>query len=152
ADKDRLYVRAELSDPEGQVKVPEPDPDTDGSRLVLVGEHVRVLIQGGKKTRTYAVSPDSVRYSTCNGEEEAVKNWRAVVGRRKGAWWVVLAIPRKDYPDLEKVSVNVVHQRRQPGPVRKGKRRYVELELCPAYQMGNDPDCIPDWRSGKAGG
>jgi hypothetical protein len=152
ADKDWLYVRAVLSDPEGMVKVPEPDPDTDGSRLVLVGEHVRVLTKSGKKTRTFAVSPDSVRYSTCDGEEEPVKNWRAAVGRRKEAWWVVLAIPRKDYPDLEQVRVNVVHQRKEPGPVRKGKRRYAELELCPTYQMGNDPDRIPDWRAGKASG
>jgi hypothetical protein len=147
ANRDWLYVRAVLSDPEGRVKVPKPDPSTEGSRLVLVDEHVRLILSDGKKTRVYAVSPDSVRYFTVSGEEDENNNWRAVVTRNREAWIVQMAIPRKVHPNLEEVFMNVVHHRREAGS--KPKRKYVDFELCPTYVMGSDPDRLPDWKPGN---
>jgi hypothetical protein len=146
ADADWLYVRAVLSDLDGKVSVTEPDPCAEGSKLVLFDEHVRVVLADGKTSRTYAVSPESVRYYACNQNEDSSKDWRAVVGKCKEGWCVQFALPRKFYRDLDKVRINVTH-RRLLGKAKLG-RRYVDLELCPTYRMGSDPDILPDWQTG----
>ena len=38
-----------------------------------------------------------------------------------------------------------VENRRIKGATAKSQRRAVSWELCPAYQLGIDPDVIPDW-------
>jgi hypothetical protein len=149
ADADWIYVRTVLTDPCGKVAIPAPDPCAEGSRLVLLDEHVRVRLTDGNMTRTYAVSPESLRYYTCNEKEDSTRDWRAVVGRCHRGWCVQLALPRKVYADSRKVRVNVMHRRELRG--KKSGRRYVELELCPSYHMGSNPDLLPDWQAQDRG-
>lgn len=53
---------------------------------------------------------------------------------------VEVAIPRKLVGDLSKLEINVVHHRREGGV-------FVDRALCPAYEMGADPDLLPDWKT-----
>jgi hypothetical protein len=149
ADKDWLHVRVTLSDVAGRVKITPADPSVEGSRLTFFREHVQVVFQDGKRRRRFAVTPASVRFSTANGEEHTAKDWRAVVGRHAGGWLVQMAIPRKLLADLPKAKINVIH--RSLVPAKKGPRRFVNFELCPAYQMGGDADRLPDWRAWPLG-
>jgi hypothetical protein len=155
ADKKWVYVRTLLSDPAGDVDIPEPDPSAEGSRLVLSGEHVRVVLSDGVIIRKFAISPESIGYSTWMDEESfsglvkpaekegKKEDWRGVVKRCKDGWCVIMAISRTVYRDWGKVRINVVHRQK----IRLGKsgRRFIDFELCPTYKMGSDPDRISDW-------
>jgi hypothetical protein len=147
ADADWIYVRAVLSDPAHKVAIPAPDPCAEGSRLVLLDEHVRVVLTDGKMSRSYAVSPESLCYYTCNQKEDSTRDWRAVVGRCTEGWCVQFAVPKKVYPEPNKVRVNVTHRRQLTG--KKSGRGHVSLELCPSYKMGSNPDLLPDWQTGE---
>jgi hypothetical protein len=146
ANKDWLFIRTEMADPQGHVSVPAPDPCAEGSRLVLSGEHVRVVLSDGRSIRTFAVSPESFRYYAVNGQEDSARTWSAVVNRTQEAWSVQVAIPRKYFSNPDRVRINVVHRRRIPDA--KPPRQYQDCELCPTYEMGADPDLLPDWKTG----
>jgi hypothetical protein len=133
ADDDSLYVRFKLDDPERQVGVKNEGAPLEGSRLVLFGEHVRLVLSDGKRMETFAVSPEHRLYRSGDGKLD----WRTAVSAERGAWSVEMSIPRTLFPDWSKVRVNVVH-RRQEG------KDAVEYQLCPAFTLGNDPDRIPD--------
>ncbi len=148
ADRDWLYVRVTLSDPNGRVQLSDPDPCAEGSRLVLGDEHVRVALIDGKTTRCYAVSPGSLRYYTCNQKEDSTRDWRAVVAKCRGGWCAQFALPRKFASSLDRVEINVTHRRRLPEA--KSGRKYADLELCPTYRMGSNPDRLPDWQPAEA--
>jgi hypothetical protein len=157
-DKECLYVRATLSDPDRNVDVSDHDPEAEGSRLVLGGEHLRVVIADGSHVRTFALSPENLAYATCVREDELESKtreiqesgkqigWRGVATRTKDAWSIQMAIPKKLISNIDKARINVIHQRRVVG--LRPSRRFLEFELCPTYIMGEDPDRIPDWRSG----
>lgn len=137
-DSDWLYVGARLDDPEDKIKVKPLEGKTEPSRLVLFGEHIRVALWDGKKTRSFAFSPDQVGYTDLTNEEATIP-WRGAAARQGGAWTVEMAIPRKLFADLSKVRVNVVHHRRD-------SKGFGDLELCPTYGLGPNPDLIPDWK------
>jgi hypothetical protein len=139
ADKDWLYVGARLDDPADRVGVVAPAREAESSRLVLFEEHFRVILADGKHTRTFALSPEQIRYCSCDGFEDTDTQWRAGAVKEKQAWCVELAIPRKLFPDLARVRMDVVHRRR-PLP-----KEFVDYELRPTYDVGPDPDRLPDW-------
>jgi hypothetical protein len=138
ADRDWLYVGVRVDDPAGKVRVRSGPPEEEGSRLVLLEEHVRVVLSEGGLTRTFAVTPGQVRYcSLPTGDHDIA--WRAAAARAEGGWSVEMAVPRRLLADWSRVRVNVVH-RRQEG------KAATELQLCPSYKMGNDPDRLPDFQ------
>ncbi|HEV3261126.1 MAG TPA: metallophosphoesterase [Gemmataceae bacterium] len=139
ADKDWLYVGTRLDDPSGNVEVKPPDADAGNSRLMLFNEHVRCVVWDGKLTWTFAVSPHQSRYARHGDKDDTTTVWRAAAAHDHAAWCVEMAIPRKLFPDVAKVRINVVHRRRE------GKT-FVDYELCPSYGLGNDPDVIPNWK------
>jgi hypothetical protein len=52
---------------------------------------------------------------------------------------VEFAVPRRLFPDWSRVRVNVTH--------RRGEGRLArDLQLCPAYTLGADPDGLPDYK------
>jgi hypothetical protein len=138
AGREWLYVGLRLDDPAGKVHIRAGDAEEEGSRLALVGEHVRVVLSDGKQTRTFAVTPDQVRYSS-GGLEQDEGYWRGRAAAAEGGWSVEVAVPRKLFADWAQVRVNVVHR-------RQDAKDYTELHLCPAYTMGNDADRLPDFR------
>jgi hypothetical protein len=132
-DDNVLFVRCKIDDPEHQVEVKNQDASIEGSRLVLSGEHVRVVLSDGKRTETFAVSPEHRVYRSADSKLD----WRADLSAESGAWFADLTIPRTLFTDWSNVRVNVVH-RRQEG------KEAVEYQLSPAFTLGNDPDRIPD--------
>jgi hypothetical protein len=137
-DNDWLYFGARLDDPDGKIEVQPSDHGTDGGRLVLFAEHVRLILWDGKSATTFAISPEQTRYSNLSAGAGTAPSWKAVAGRQPGAWCVEMAIPRKLIADLAKVRVNVVHHHCE-------ERSFVDYELCPTYTLGTDPDLLPDW-------
>jgi hypothetical protein len=138
ADPDWLYVGVRADDPSGKVRVKSGQPEEESSRLVLVEEHVRVMLSDGKQVRTFAVTPGQVHYSNpSSGEQEP--GWQAAAAQAEGGWSVEMALPRRLVADWSRVRVNVVHHRQE------GKAA-TELQLCPSYKMGNDPDRLPDFQ------
>jgi hypothetical protein len=140
ADRDWLYVGARLDDPAGRVTVKPPVDEQDSSAVILVEEHVRVVLTDGKATRTFAVSPEQYRYFKGEKTDEPTDvKWRSAVARGEQSWCAEFALPRKLFADWSQVRVNVVHRR------DRGKESQ-ELQLCPTYVLGSDPDLLPDFR------
>jgi hypothetical protein len=133
-DKDRVYVGVRVDDPENKVEIKADAHNTSGSRLVLMGEHVRVILSDGTRTETFALSPEHMLYESVDHAEEPCD---AAVAHQRGMWCAEMAISRKLFPDWSRVRMNVVH-RRQEG------KEGVEYHLCPAFTLGGDPDRIPD--------
>jgi hypothetical protein len=133
-DQDWVYFGARLDDPENKVEVKPSAKNATGSRLVLFGEHLRVVLCDGKRNETFALSPEHLLYESVDHEQEVCK---AAVDHQRGCWCVEMAIARTLFPDWSKVRVNVVH-RRQEG------KESVEYHLCPSFTLGGDPDRIPD--------
>ncbi len=142
-DKDWLYVGARLDDPLASVQVKRRNPDADTSRLVLSGEHLRVVLSDGKETRTFAVSPEQIRYSGIGQKEDKRVTWKAFASGQQDTWCVEMAIPRRLFPGVENLRINVVH-RHQDG------KQFIDYELCPTYGMGSNPDLLPDWKPREA--
>jgi hypothetical protein len=136
ADSDAFNLRCQMDDPGREVAVKPEAKQTDGSRLVLLNEHVRVVLSDGKRTETFAVAPDHRVYRANDGADDDV---RTVLSAQANSWLVEMAVARRLFPDWTKVRVNVVH-RRQDG------KDMVEYHLCPAWTLGTDPDRIPDAR------
>jgi hypothetical protein len=136
ADRDSVYFCCRQDDPEHLVEVKKSAGPSEGSRLLLSGEHVRVVLSDGKQTETFAVSPEHRLYRS----SDTKLDWRTAVLAERGAWSVEMAISRKLFTDWSKVRVNVVH-RRQEG------KDGVEYQLCPTFTLGPDPDRIPDAKS-----
>jgi hypothetical protein len=139
ADDDWLYVAARLDDPAGTSKVKPPDPDAEPTSFVLYQEHFRMETWDGKHRRVFALSPEQLRYCACDREEDEKTRWRAAAAQLEGAWSVEMALPRRLFPDLTEVQINVVHRRRIDKDV-------VDFQLCPSYKLGPDPDRLPDWK------
>jgi hypothetical protein len=132
--KDWIYVGARLDDPENKIEIKPSATNATGSRLVLFGEHVRVVLSDGKRTETFALSAEHLLYESVDHDQEVCK---AAVAHQRGAWCVEMAISRTLFSDWSKVRLNVVH-RRQEG------KEGVEYHLCPSFTLGSDPDRIPD--------
>jgi hypothetical protein len=132
-DDNALFVRCKLDDPDRLVEVKNEGAAVEGSRLVLSGEHLRLILSDGKRTETFAVSPEHRVYRSGDGKLD----WRTAVSTEHGAWLAEMTISRALFPDWSEVRVNVVH-RRQEG------KDAVEYQLCPVFTLGNDPDRIPD--------
>jgi hypothetical protein len=139
ADKDWLYIGARLDDPTGRVQVKPADPEAEPSRLVVQGEHVRVILSDGKQTRTFALSPEQRRYSVGAPGTNATPVWRATAAPQPGGWSVEMALPRSLFARNASVRINVVH-RRQEG------KADIDYELCPTYGVEGDPDLLMDWK------
>jgi hypothetical protein len=84
-----------------------------------------------------------MHYSTVGPREDKVTKWQAVAARQDAGWTVEMAIPRRILSDPEHMRMNFVHRRRD------GKET-TDLELCPTYGVGSDPDLLPDWRPAEA--
>jgi 3',5'-cyclic AMP phosphodiesterase CpdA len=147
-DRDWLYVGARLSDPMGKVEVKPPDPAAEPSRLVLYEDHLRVVVSGGEHKWTFAITPEALRYTECDDEENDKLAWKGIVAQpEKNAWCVEMALPRKLFAHAKDLRINVVHHRRPE--VKKGAR-LIDLELSPTYKMGDHPEVIPDWKAGES--
>ena len=69
ADQKRLYVLAELGDPNGLVSVASSSLGKTGSKLVLSGEHVRVELSDGGPVHVWALSPEQIAYASVDGKD-----------------------------------------------------------------------------------
>jgi acid phosphatase type 7 len=134
ADSDAVYVRCQMDDPGREVALKPEVKQTEGSRLVLMNEHIRIVLSDGKRTETFAVAPDHRVYRANDGADGDV---RSVLSGQAHSWTVEMAVARRLFSDWTKVRVNVVH-RRQDG------KDLVEYQLSPAWTLGTDPDRIPD--------
>jgi hypothetical protein len=139
ADDHWLYVGGSFGDHDEPIRVLPEGPTKDAGRLVLQGEHVRVVLSDGKTMRTFALSPDQARYLGGNAKDERPIQWQARAGRDKDGWSAEFSIPRLAFEDLGKVRVNVVRR-------AKIGRGYNDFEMCPTYGLGEDSDLIPDWK------
>jgi hypothetical protein len=139
ADRDWLYVGARLHDPERHVRVKPADADTGPSSLVRYFTHFRVETWDGRHRRSFALSPEHLRYTTCDREEDESTSWRSAAGQGRDYWTVEMALPRRLFPDLGATRINLVY-RCSVG------REWAEFHLCPTYKMGSDPDRLPDWK------
>jgi hypothetical protein len=144
ADDKFLYVGARLDDPTGKVRVvPAEEGKNPWSRAVQLGEHFRVVVHDGKKSRTFAVSPTHVRWADADGKEDAVTEWQAAVAPAERGWNLEMKIPREAFSTEADLRINTVH--------RQGSGSWsIDYELCPTYSMGSDPDLLPDWKSGSS--
>jgi hypothetical protein len=133
SDSRSLYVCCRCDDPDHQVEVKKAGDAAEGSRLVLFGEHIRVVLSDGKQTETFAISPEQRLYHSGEGKVD----WRAVALAERGIWSAEIAIPRTLFSDWSKVRMNVVHRRQE-------SKDGIEYHLCPAFTLGGDPDRIPD--------
>jgi hypothetical protein len=130
ADRDYLYVGARLDDPDGHARVRTEPAEEEGSRLTLLEGHFRLVLSDGKQTVTFALTPEQVRYSSRDVE------WRAMAAAVPGGWSAEMAVPRRLFADWAQVRLNVAHR-------RLDSRQPVELQLCPTYKPGSDPDQLP---------
>jgi hypothetical protein len=132
-------VGARLDDPAGTVKVKPADPDAEPSSLVLYQEHFRLETWDGEHRRTFAFSPEQLRYCRCGREDDETTRWQAAAAQATESWCVEMAIPRKLFVDLGRVRINLVHRRRID-------KEFVDYQLCPTYKLGSDADRLPDWK------
>jgi hypothetical protein len=110
-----------------------------GSKLVFLVEHVRLVLSDGKQTHTFAVTPEQARYHDGGKTDDPAIAWQAVAARDGAAWSVEFAVPRRLFSDWSQVRVNVTH--------RQGSGKQArDLQLCPAYVLGADPDGLPDYK------
>jgi hypothetical protein len=137
-DDERFYLGATLEDAERRIEVAEPGGDREGSRLVFLVEHVRLVLSDGKQTHTFAVTPEQVRYHD-GGDKDAAIAWQAVAARDGDAWSAEFAVPRRLFADWSQVRVNVTHRR---GAGKQAR----DLQLCPGYVLSADPDGLPDYK------
>jgi hypothetical protein len=142
ADKNWIYVGARLENQSAKAEV-RTAANSSSSRLVLFGEHARLLISDGKEMHTFAVSPEQIFYATVGAKEDKDTAWKAAAASASGAWSVEMAIPRSLFPDARQLRVNFVHRRRQGMDT-------TDFELCPTYGLGGDPDLLPDWKPVEA--
>jgi hypothetical protein len=133
-DKEWVYLGVRIDDPEDKIEVKPAAGNTSGSRLVLFGEHVRVILSDGKRTESFATSPENLLYEAIDHDVAVCKT---CVAHQHGSWCVEMAISRALFPDWSKVRMNVVHRRQE------GKDGF-EYHLCPSFTLGGDPDRIPD--------
>jgi hypothetical protein len=138
ANDEWLYIAFRLDNPDSKVLTKAAAKDVEGSRLLLLNEHVRVILSDGKRSRTFVVSPANLRYASDDDfDESADSRWKSAVASEPGSWCVEIAIGRKLFADWSKVRINLAH-RRQEG------KDAAELLLSPAFTLGGDPDRIPD--------
>jgi hypothetical protein len=138
-DGKNLLMAARLADPENKVRVLAPTGQREASKLVVMGEHVRVEVTDGKKQFTFALSPEQICYHTVDGAEKKLK-WPAAAARGNRAWTAEMAIPLSLFADPKGLRVNVVY--------RNGDRK--DAELRPTFSLGNSADVIPDWQAKPA--
>ncbi len=126
-DRDFFYVGARLDDPDGHARVRTGPAEEEGSRLTLLDDHFRVMLSDGKKTVTFAITPEQVRYSNADVD------WRGIAAAVDGGWGAEVAVPRRLFTDWSQVLVNLAHRRVEG-------RETAEFQLCPSFKMGSDPD------------
>ena len=140
-DDDRLYLAAALDDPDHRVEVRSAKTDGDGGRSVLFQENVAIHLSDGKAAHTFAVTPEQLRYY--EGDDRQAPEWQSAVARNGPTWCLEMALKRSLFADWSMVRVNVTHRRRE------GKD-YRDLQLCPSFTNGNDPDQLPDSKPSNA--
>jgi hypothetical protein len=140
ADKDWLYVGAQLDNaPEGPGMGRLID-SVGPARAALLEEHFRLDIRDAQHARTFALCSDNLRHCACDRVQDQATCWHSAATASDGGWSVEMAIPRSLFVDLSKLALNAIHHRRVNG-------KYVDYALCPSYELGNDPDVIPDWKT-----
>jgi hypothetical protein len=136
ADKERLYLAAKLHSTE------QSEPKLLGGLMgAFLAEQLRVEIRDPDHIHSFAVSANNSRSSSRDRKEVADAEWQSACSRQENTWIVEMAIPRKLLRDMSKLEINVVHHRRDGGV-------FVDRALCPAYEIGADPDLLPDWKTG----
>jgi hypothetical protein len=140
ADDQWLYFGGRFATESGRVQAKPDAPSRDVGRLVLQGEHVRVLLADGNGVWTFALTPEQTRFAAAPSTQ-VVTQWRARAAGDSNTWTAEMAIPRTLFLNLDRLRANVVRR-------EKVSQGYNDLELCPTYGLGDDPDLIPDWRSG----
>jgi acid phosphatase type 7 len=135
ADNEWLYLGAKLHSP-GEA---EPQ-ELGGLASPLLAEHLRLDIVEAEHVYSFRVPAHGSRHSRRNRNEVNGAQWQSASSREGNTWVVEMAIPRKLFGDASKLRINVVHHRRDGGV-------FVDRTLCPAYEMGPDPDQLPDWKT-----
>src|SRR5437660_10670746 len=61
--------------------------NASSSRLVLFGEHARLLISDGKEMHTFAVSPEQIYYAAAGAKEDKERSEERRVGKECRSRW-----------------------------------------------------------------
>jgi hypothetical protein len=133
ADKECLYLAAKLH-------AADETQGVGGLAGPLLAEQLRLDIREAEHIHSFAVSANNSRSSSLDRREVADAQWQSASSRQGNTWVVEMAIPRKLCGDTSKLEINVVHHQRDGGVS-------VDRTLCPAYEMGPDPDQLPDWKT-----
>jgi hypothetical protein len=107
---------------------------------LLRTHHVRWVISNGMHTYAWAVNIDGGRAESKDGDwsfEEP--DWSAFVRRRPSSCTIAVVLPMALLEGGDDLRINVVHV--DPGTS-------VESCLSPTFDIGSDPDRIPDFRFG----
>jgi hypothetical protein len=143
SDDKYLYLAAKLTGATGKVEVAPPETKKSWSRALMFGEHFRVVVSDGKKSRTFALAPLLTRWADADGKEDDDTEWMAAATSSTDGWRVMMRLPRDLFPERTDLRINVVH--------RQGTgSRSLDYELSPTYSVGSDPDLLPDWRPGTS--
>lgn len=139
ADEKCLHVLARLSTQPATARVGPPAARSSGGRLVLLGEHVRLVLWDGTRARNFAVTPEQVRYASPGPGGLPDSEWQAAARPSLGGWEAEWAIPRRPSWGAPALHVNVIHHRTLGSEP-------ADYALCPGYRLGSSPNVIPDWR------
>ncbi|MCS6977099.1 MAG: fibronectin type III domain-containing protein [Gemmatales bacterium] len=137
-DGETLFVAAVLDDPGNKVKVRMPPATQEPSRLILSGEHFRVELHDGTSRWVFALSPENLAYLEVDGKQTH-RTWQAQAHGGDGVWTAELAIPLSLLPKRTGLRINAA---RRAASVNR------EAELRPSFEIGSNPDLIPDWKPG----
>ena len=137
ADEHWLYVAARFN-AAGRPR------EASGSRVAvatsLPTEQLRLDVREQERVHSFAVRPENLRSYSCDGKEDPAVIWRSGTHVAGDAWAVEMAIPRALFKESSNLEVNVVHRRGET-------LGSVDCALRPAYEMGQDPDVLPDWKA-----
>jgi 3',5'-cyclic AMP phosphodiesterase CpdA len=132
-DEDYLYLGAKLQSRKESKGV-------DGLATAFSAEQLRLDIRGPEHVRTFALTPNNSRSSSLDQKAVDTTQWRSACSRQGETWNVEMAVPRALLGDRAKLEINVIYHRRDGSS-------FVDQALRPAYELGTDPDMLPDWKT-----
>lgn len=107
---------------------------------LIKGENIRVLVATPDHTLTFAGTNDGRCADARNGDWAfSDTDWSATNRRNGDDWELTVMIPRKLLARADGLRLNVVHL----DPVKS-----IEDCLSPTFDVGSDPDRVPDFRFG----
>lgn len=136
---DTLTVRAVLPDPAGKVKVGNPAEVTPSSRLVRMGEHLRLEVAFGKDLHSLALSPDQRTHAVFTDE---LPPWQAHATKADKAWHGQITVTLPPGLDRDQLRCNVVYY-------HEATKQWFELRPTFHPDPKAAPDEIPRWEPGS---